>query len=130
MVIIEERCPTPAEYADLRRAVAWNVPDLIACEKALSGTRAAVCAVADGAVVGMGRLVGDGAFYWFIVDVVVEPAHQRRGVGRRLVAALEAIAARDSLSGAVNLVADWDLTAFYEHLGFEDTASVFMLKRL
>jgi ribosomal protein S18 acetylase RimI-like enzyme len=98
MVIIEERRPTPAEYADLRSAVACKVPDFAACEKVLSGTWAAVCAVVDGAVVGMGRLVSDGALYCFIVDVAVKPAYQAQGAGRRLVAASKAVVARDSLT--------------------------------
>ena len=45
MASIEQRCPTPAEYVNLRSAVGWAVPDLAACGEALACTQAAVCAV-------------------------------------------------------------------------------------
>jgi GNAT superfamily N-acetyltransferase len=31
--------------------------------------------------VGMGRLIGDGGWYFHVVDMAVLPAHQRRGIG-------------------------------------------------
>lgn len=35
----------------------------------------------------MGRAVGDGLFYQ-IVDIAVDPAHQRRGLGKAIMAGL------------------------------------------
>jgi hypothetical protein len=50
----------------------------------------AICAVDERkAVVGMGRLVGDGRMYGFAVDVVVDPDAQRQGVGQGIMDALE-----------------------------------------
>jgi len=129
MVTIEERQVAPDEYASLRRAVGWAVPDLAACAHALADTRAAVCAAEGTELVGMGRLVGDG-FYLFMVDVVVAPAYQGRGLGRRIVTGLMAAAERLSLTARVNLVAAGDVAGFYERLGFTNTGSVFMEKRL
>lgn len=129
VVTVEERQPTPDEYAKLRRAVGWVVPDLAACEQALAGTQAAVCVVEGTEAVGMGRLVGDGGFYLFIVDVVMAPAYQGRGFGRQIVAGLVAVAGRLSLTARVNLVAAGDVAGFYERLGFTDTGSVVMEKR-
>jgi GNAT superfamily N-acetyltransferase len=36
----------------------------------------------------MGRVVGDGALYLYLQDVVVHPDHQRRGLGTALVTEL------------------------------------------
>ncbi|KAH9305971.1 hypothetical protein KI387_010375, partial [Taxus chinensis] len=36
-------------------------------------------------IVGIGRAISDGAFIATICDVAVDPAHQRRGIGRRIV---------------------------------------------
>ena len=49
-----------------------------------SGLNGAVVEL-DGAAVGMGRVVGDEALYSYLQDVVVHPAHQRRGLGAALV---------------------------------------------
>ncbi|XP_057815418.2 serotonin N-acetyltransferase 2, chloroplastic isoform X2 [Cryptomeria japonica] len=36
-------------------------------------------------IVGIGRAISDGAFIATICDVAVDPAHQRRGIGRKIV---------------------------------------------
>ena len=57
-------------------------------------------------VVGMGRIVGDGAIYFYIQDVAVKPEHQGRGVGRQimehLLAYLQAQAPPKAFSGSCN----------------------------
>lgn len=35
----------------------------------------------DAAIVGMGRIIGDGGWYFHIADMAVLPEHQRRGLG-------------------------------------------------
>jgi GNAT superfamily N-acetyltransferase len=128
MVQIEERLPTVAEYVALRTAVGWRVPDHGACERALAGSQVAVVAINDGRVVGHGRLVGDGAFYRFVVDLMVDPSQHHHGIGRSIIAALETAAARDAAVGAVSLVADRDMVPFYELQGYVASASTFMTK--
>lgn len=36
----------------------------------------------------MGRVIGDGGLHYYLTDIVVDPAHQRRGIGSRIVEAL------------------------------------------
>ncbi|MFO0774331.1 MAG: GNAT family N-acetyltransferase [Nitrospiraceae bacterium] len=43
----------------------------------------------DRQVVGFGRTVDDGRYYALIVDLVVDPQYQRRGIGRTLLSYLE-----------------------------------------
>ncbi|WP_284014303.1 GNAT family N-acetyltransferase [Halobaculum litoreum] len=77
----------------------------------------------DGAVVGMARVVGDGGAVYHVCDMAVEPAHQRRGLGTRLLDAVDAWIDADAPAGAyVNLLADVD--GFYERAGYEETAPV------
>jgi GNAT superfamily N-acetyltransferase len=124
------RLPSTDEYLDLRRSVGWKVPDAAEAGPALERSAAGVCAVEHGMVIGMGRVVGDGAFYLFVVDLVVRPEHQRRGLGSRLLNALEAEAARISATGTLALVADPDVAPFYERLGYDPTASLLLTKTL
>jgi len=125
MIEIEQRLPTPTEYQHLRSAVGWNCPEVADCAAALARSIGGVCAVEDGRLVGMGRIVGD-VFYSFIVDVVVHPGHQRTGVGSAIVRSLESVAAHANVTGKVGLVAAVDVVPFYAHLGYEETGSLFM----
>ena len=123
-----DRLPSTDEYVALCASVGWT--PIAACDRALEGSLAAVCAVEGENVVGMGRLVGDGARYCFAVDVVVDPAYQRRGIGRAIVQRLELLAADRSLGPRLDLVAARDVRAFYERLGYEPLESELMRKLL
>ena len=85
---------------------------------------ASICitARAEGELVGFLRLVGDGAYIYYVLDVMVNPDLQGRGIGKKLVEL-----ARDQViaSGFMKLF----LTAipgaeqFYEAIGFKPTLS-------
>ena len=60
-----------------------------------------------GMPVGMGRIVGDGALNFEIVDVAVDPAHQGKGLGRQIMQKIVAWLDENAFKGAyVSLVAD------------------------
>jgi GNAT superfamily N-acetyltransferase len=130
MIRIQERLPTPDEYCSLRSTVGWALPKVGECERALLSSQASVCGFYDDDLAGMARLVGDGTFYLFIVDVVVDPAYQGRGVGRGMITAPGRMAGRTLAVPAINLVAGPDVFEYYEHLGFDRTESFVMSKRL
>ena len=85
-----ERRPSVDEYSRLIAAGGWKPRDVQAICSALERSIFAICAEAEvgGGIVGMGRVIGDGGLHYYVTDVVVEPAHQRRGVGSRIVGAL------------------------------------------
>jgi GNAT superfamily N-acetyltransferase len=119
-VEIVERLPTPEEYQALLQAVGWggnDRPDRL--EKALSGARFGVVAVDGGRAVGTGMVVGDGAAFAYLKDIMVLPEWQGRGIGTRIVEALLTIIRRpvphDML---VTLFTGQHLAEFYEQFGF------------
>ncbi len=40
---------------------------------------------AEGVPVAMGRVIGDGGWYFHVADIATDPGHQRRGLGRAVV---------------------------------------------
>jgi GNAT superfamily N-acetyltransferase len=120
---------TVADYRRFRAAVGWTPPpgDDEAIQAALDTTWN-VAARADGELVGIGRLLDDGALYAAIWDMIVLPGAQRRGVGRAI---LERLLEHASTRTIVVLVATPAGRPLYEEHGFraESGSSVGMLLR-
>ncbi|MFF5769149.1 GNAT family N-acetyltransferase [Streptomyces californicus] len=77
----------------------------------------------EGEPIGMGRIIGDGGTAFQIVDICVHPAHQGRGLGKRIMAALtEELERRAPATAYVSLIADGPARFLYEKFGFADTA--------
>lgn len=77
----------------------------------------------DARVVGMGRLVGDGALCVQIVDVAVLPFHQGHGLGRMIMGELMRWLAENVPEECyVNLIAAGESRELYEEFGFVETA--------
>lgn len=91
--------------------------------RAIAGSTAVVVARTGSAVVGFGRLIGDGTYYAAIWDVVVDPAWRGRGVGREMIAKLMWVAQRQKLR-MVGLLTESKNFRFYRHAGFNVVPSV------
>ncbi|HZS29659.1 MAG TPA: GNAT family N-acetyltransferase [Gaiellaceae bacterium] len=118
-----------ADYLRLREAVGWRSVD---CDEPTLRASLAltwnVVAREDGEVVGIGRLLDDGAFYATVWDVIVVPEAQRRGIG---TAILELLLERAAGRSIVALVASPAGKPLYERYGFssDDGRGVAMLMR-
>ena len=75
-----ENCLSPQDFIRLRIAVGRVAIPLPQAEAALRTGLFRVTAFCEGKAVGMGRLVGDGAMYWYIQDMAVLPEYQGRGI--------------------------------------------------
>jgi GNAT superfamily N-acetyltransferase len=70
----------------LCEAVGWtSVMNLDAAPAALAASLCGCVALVGDEVVGMARLVGDGAIFFYVQDVAVLPSHQGMGVGAQLL---------------------------------------------
>ena len=126
--------PTVEEHGALATSVGWHgdfhwesVP------ASLAGSLCGVVAYdSEDRPVAMGRVVGDGAFYFYIQDVAVHPDHQRQGLGstviRRLRDQIEAMAGADCFVG---LFATPDGRTLYAREGFvaENTVGMWQVLR-
>lgn len=81
----------------------------------------------------MGRLIGDGGWYFHVVDMAVLPAHQRCGLGNRVLTwLLDRIREHAPRDAFVSLMADPPGRALYARHGFTDdrNASIGMARWL
>ncbi|MEV4416458.1 GNAT family N-acetyltransferase [Catellatospora sp. NPDC049609] len=117
---IIDRMPTTAEFTAVTAAVGWqHAYDPDAVPASLARSLHGVVAVCDGAVVGVGRVIGDGAIYFYLQDIAVVPEHQGRGVGRALLTALERwIATQAGPRSFVGLFAAGESVRLYEQFGY------------
>lgn len=91
-------------------------------KKALQNGLINVSAIYKGELVGMGRLVGDGAMYWYLQEIIVLPRFQRKGIGTMIVNHLVDYARANSITGKFTTIGGVSAKGkelFYEKMGFE-----------
>ncbi len=78
------------ELINLYSSVGWssyaNNPSML--EAAFAGSLLVLGAFEDDKLIGIIRAVGDGASIVYIQDIIVHPAHQRQGIGSKLLTAM------------------------------------------
>ncbi|MFU0922781.1 GNAT family N-acetyltransferase [Kluyvera sichuanensis] len=113
-----ESVPSAEAFCHLRKIAGLSARPLAAAEIGLPRSCYGVHVLWQGAPVGMGRIVGDGALNFEIVDIAVDPAHQGKGLGRKIMEALMAWLDTHAFKGSyVSLVAD--VPELYAKFGFE-----------
>jgi predicted N-acetyltransferase YhbS len=130
-VALIERRPTVSEYESLIASVGFKPRDRQAISAALSASLFSVCAEVDSGIVGMGRVIGDGGLHYYLTDVVVARAYQRRGVGTRIVRALtEFVESIPFKNTCVGIFAVEGTPDFYARFGYKAQRGAAMLRWL
>jgi GNAT superfamily N-acetyltransferase len=112
--------PETAEYLSLRVAAGLSAMSEEGAATGLPASWCSVCVRADGELIGMGRVVGDGGLFLFVVDIAVTPRWQGRGLGRRIMDALMARVREGAQPRTmVGLIADGTAFRLYEQFGFK-----------
>jgi ribosomal protein S18 acetylase RimI-like enzyme len=115
--------PDIATYRRLRSISGLNEMSLEAAATGLPNTIYAVTVTWKGNTVGMGRIIGDGGCFYQITDMAVDPDHQGKGLGKKIVGALVGhLRATAPKTAYVSLIADGPARHLYEKFGFEATA--------
>ncbi|MDO4918825.1 GNAT family N-acetyltransferase [Kocuria sp.] len=117
--------PTVAEYLTLRRDTGLSPKTEEQARAGIHGAWAAVRVVreASGEVVGMGRVIGDGGWYFHVIDMAVLPGHQGQGLGGAVLEhLLDRIRTHAPADAYVSLMADTPGQPLYARHGFEDRA--------
>ncbi len=121
---VVEGSPSLDDYLDLRLPSGLSPRRPDRAREALNGGWAALHVIhqSTGTTVGMGRLLGDGGWYFHVLDMAVLPEHQRRGLGDAILGALLAKIRDHAPAGAyVSLMADPPGRRLYERHGIAPT---------
>jgi GNAT superfamily N-acetyltransferase len=118
-VTIVEKTPSAEEYNRLRSLVGWGTYLNGVIETSLPRSLYCICAVRDGELIGMARVIGDGGLLFYIQDVIVIPDCQRLGIGTLLMDwVMTFIRANASHNTIVGLMSAKGKEPFYEKYGF------------
>ena len=117
--------PAIATYQHLRVAAGMSAKSTEAAAKGLPNSLFAVQVLLGDEVVGMGRIIGDGGCFFQVTDIAVLPAHQGKGLGKRIMGEImQFIETEVPQSAYVSLIADGQAQELYAQFGFKHTAPV------
>lgn len=109
------------DCAKLRDSAGWALPHPGQIEISLKNSALIVAAKDGDATVGMARLVSDGGYVIFVVDVLVLPEYQRMGIGKAMMEKIMEYVdsmLEDGYYILVDLMAAPGKEEFYEEFGF------------
>lgn len=118
--ITHRRVPTIQEYEKICIEVGWkDYINFEVAEQSLDQSLFGVVVEFRDDVVGMGRVVGDGAIYFYIQDIAVVPMHRSRGIGDLIMTAITQYLQEHAPEKAfVGLFSSQGKELFYNRHGF------------
>jgi GNAT superfamily N-acetyltransferase len=123
-IVYKENILTADDFILLHKKIGMAELSIEQVTKSMSHNLFSIAAVCNDDVIGMGRLLGDGALFWYINDILVLTEHQGKGIGRNIVKRLIQFIKENSIlntSVPVYLFCAKDKEGFYEKLGFADS---------
>lgn len=108
-------------YLKIREKVGWKKLTKEQAEIALHNSLFTVVAIEENEILGMGRIVGDGAVICYVQDLVIVPGAQGRGVGKMIMERLTEYVRSIQLENTemmFDLMCAKGRESFYERLGF------------
>jgi len=116
--VYDQQVPNPQEFCDMRVAAGLSPKSLKAATIALPNSLYGISIRDADKLIAMGRVVGDGACNFEVVDVAVDPQYQGLGLGRKVMEYIDGYLASVALEGSyVSMIADEPI--FYEKLGYK-----------
>lgn len=117
--IVKQKFPTNEEFNELFSSVGWGTRDENKIDAHRKASVYSVCVYYNENIIGMARVVGDGAYYT-VYDVVVKNNYQHKGVGtilmQNIVDWYKTIEDDDTY---LYLGASYKKEKFYEKFGFK-----------
>ena len=118
-VEIDDTLPDADLYCEFRREAGWDIPEKNRAAMAMKKSLFGITATLDGHIVGMARVIGDGAMNIYLQDVIVRKLYRGHGVGKALVrAAVSRMKADYPPNITVGLLASEGNEPLYARFGF------------
>lgn len=76
------------DYQRIRRSVEWKEITDDQAERSLKNSAYVVSCIEDEQIIGTARVIWDGGYVAFIVDVMVVPEYQRKGAGSMMLSSI------------------------------------------
>ncbi len=112
--------------SELFQIVNWGIRSPIEIAQSFSKSTV-TCFAKDGdRVVGFGRTVDDGRYYALLVDVVIDPDYQSKGIGKSIV---NGLAERLKGYNFITLTAAPNKEGFYQKIGWKKQKSAYILPK-
>ena len=120
-IVLIDNVLQPKDFVRLRVATGFAEVPIEHAKRALAGGLLNVSATYEGQLVGMGRLVGDGAMYWYLQEIIILPEYQKQGIGTKIVNHLVDYAVEHSATGKFTTigVSAKGKEGFYTKMGFD-----------
>jgi predicted N-acetyltransferase YhbS len=112
---------TVSEFSNLRSSVGLSILPNPQIEKALANSLYTVCARDGDTAIAMGRLVGDGAYVYYLQNINVDPNYQGKGIGSLIINNILSYIKENKLPGTsvmVLLMSSKGSEDFYKKFGF------------
>ena len=121
-ITIHENDLTVQQFEYLYNSTGWPSFSSSQIKQSLKNDIYHVSAWIDNKIVGMGRLLGDRAMYWYIQNLIVLPEYQLIGVGTTIMNHLLAFVRNSSPSNSqiiIGLMCSENTVSFYEKFSFD-----------
>jgi len=123
MYTVIEEVASVEDFLRLREVTGLTPRIRAAVEKGLPNSLYGIHINTDSKTIAMGRVVGDGALNFEIVDIAVDPNYQGQGLGRQVMEYIMSYLDRVAMPSAyITLMAD--VPELYEKFGFKTSSPV------
>lgn len=122
MIKFVENQLTAKQFSYLYNSTGWESFSIEQIEKSLKNDIYNISAWKNDELIGMGRLVGDSAIYWYIQNLIILPKFQLSGVGTAIMERLLLYIRNNSSLGShiiVGLMCSEDTASFYRKFSFD-----------
>lgn len=116
---VEIRKIRVSEYQKLRDTTGWESITDDVVRRALASDLFSICILHKKEIIGIGRIIGDGAIYFYIQDIIVVPEYKGKGVGKLIMDNIGLFLYKNANNNSfIGLMAADGVQEFYHKFGF------------